>query len=104
MPAETANETKPNEINLKDYCGKVAEVLRLSERMMQRNVEIWRQTPESDGELNNAEWDVPLEQDEVAALVRNLTDAANLFEILSRNSDAAADLLKAHMDAEGGDA
>lgn len=91
-------------MNLKEYCGKAAEVLRSSERMVQRNVEIWRETPENDGEYYNPDWDVNLTQDEINGLVRNLTDAANLFEVLSKNSDAAADLLAAHMDAEGGDA
>lgn len=91
-------------MNLKHYCGKAADVLRSSERMVQRNVEIWRETPETDGEHYNPDWDIHLAQDEIDGLVRNLTDAANLFEVLSKNSDAAADLLTAHMDADGGDA
>jgi len=90
-------------MNLKNYCGKAAEVLRSSEQMVQRNVEIWKQTPESDGKYYDPDWDVHLEQDEIKGLIRNLTDAANLFDILAQNSDAAADLLKAHMDAKGGD-
>jgi len=90
-------------MNLKEYLGKAADVLRSSERMVQRNVEIWKETPEKDGEYYNPDWDVHLDQEEVAGLIRNLTDAANLFEILSKNSDAAADLLKAHIEAQGGD-
>lgn len=89
-------------MNLKEYCGKAAEVLRSSERMVQRNVEIWRETPETDGEHYDPDWDIHLEQDEVAGLIRNLTDAANLFEVLAENFDAANDLLNAHMDAKGG--
>lgn len=87
-------------MNLKEYCGKAAEVLRSSERMVQRNVEICKETPEQDGKYYNPEWDIHLDQDEVAGLLRNLTDAANLFEILSLNPDAAADLLKGHIEAE----
>lgn len=87
-------------MNLKKYCASAAEVLRSSERMVQRNVEIWRQTPDSDGENYNPEWDVCLSQDEIAGLIRNLTDCANFFEILAENSDAAADLLAAHMAAQ----
>jgi len=89
-------------MNLKEYCGKAADVLRSSERMVQRNVEIWRQTPESDGKYFDPDWHVSLSQAEVAGLLRNLTDAANFFEILAKNSDAAADLLAAHMETEGG--
>ncbi|WP_127113044.1 hypothetical protein [Shimia sediminis] len=88
-------------MNLKDYCGKAAEVLRSSERMVQRNVEIWKQTPETDGDFYDPEWDVHLEQDEIKGLLLNLADAANIFDILSQNSDAAADLLKAHLSADG---
>lgn len=89
-------------MNLKTYCGRAAEVLRSSERMVQHNVEIWRETPESDGENYDPDWEIHLTQDEIKGLIRNLTDAANLFEVLSENSDAAADLLRAHMDVGGG--
>ena len=88
-------------MDLKEYCGKAADVLRSSERMMQRNVEIWKQQP--DEPYYDPAWDVHIEQDEVAGLIRNLTQAADLFEILSKNSDAAADLLAVHMATEGGD-
>ncbi len=91
-------------MNLKTYCGKAAEVLRSSERMVQRNLEIWKQSPEADGKYYDPDWDVHLDQDEIKGLIRNLTDAANLFDVLSQNPDAAADLLRAHVDADGGGA
>ena len=93
-----------SEINLKEYLSQAAAVLRSSERMVQRNVEIWRQTPERDGEMYDPDWDVHLEQNEVAGLLSNLKDAAHLFQVLAENRDAAVDLVKAHDAAEGGGA
>lgn len=84
-------------MNLKEYCGNAADVLRASERMVQGNVKIWRQTPESDGEYFDPEWRVSLSQADIASLLRNLTDTANLFEILAGSKDAATDLLAAHI-------
>lgn len=87
-------------MNLKTYLGKAAEVLRSSERMVQRNIEIWREEPGS--KYYDPDWDVHLDQDEIAGLIRNLSDAANLFDLLATDAGVAARLFKAHVDALDG--
>ncbi|MBN2629101.1 MAG: hypothetical protein JXR75_01015 [Rhodobacteraceae bacterium] len=87
-------------MDLKEYCNLAADVLRSSERMVQRNVEMCRETSEGSGKYYNPDWWVTISQEEAAGLAKNLTDAANLFEVLSKNPEAAADLFRAHMSAQ----
>ena len=95
-------EKNDPDINLKDYCNNAARVLYSTEKLVKRNQEIWRETPEQDGELYNPEWTVSFSQEDVSLLIRNLHETGTFFEILGGNQDAAADLLKAHQEAEAG--
>lgn len=87
-------------INLKEYMGNASQVLRFSERVVQRSVDWYRSTPEKDGDYYDPDWNVRLEQDEAEGLLRNLRECADLFQILAENADAAADLLAAHRAAQ----
>lgn len=84
-------------VNMKDYLTKGAEILRSSERMVARNQELCRD--HEDGPFYNPEWTVSLEQDEVEGLLRNLRDAAGVFDLLAQNPDAALSLVAAHLAA-----
>ncbi len=69
-------------MTLEEYCRGAAEVLRSSERMMQHQVAICKQTPEDDAPFYDPEWSVDLSQDQANGLIRNLSDAAKLLDLL----------------------
>ena len=92
-------EKNDPEINVKDYCNNAARFLYSMKQLVEHNLEIWRQTPEQDGEWYNPDWTVSFSQEDVSLLIRNLHETGTFFEILGGNQDAAADLLKAHQEA-----
>lgn len=85
-------------MNAKELMSRAAEVLQSSESMVQRNVEIWREDPGD--KYYDPDWDVHLDQDEVAGLLRNLKDAAKLFDELAGNPVFAANLFRGHVNTQ----
>lgn len=75
-------------MDLDEYCRLAAKVMRSSERMVQRNVEIWKQTPENDGKYYDPDWDVHISQKEADLLISNLSKAADLLDLLGGAHDA----------------
>ena len=72
-------------MDIEEFCRKAAEVMRSSERMMKGQIEFWKETPENDGIYYDPDWQVKLDQNQAAILVRNLSDAAKLFDLLGGN-------------------
>lgn len=70
-----------------DYCAKAAEVLRSSEHMLRRNLEIWNDPDDPD-------WHLTLPHAEAATCADNLAAAAGFFAWLgdATPTDGGADV------------
>ena len=62
-----------------EYCRKGAEVLRSSERLMQRCWEIWEEPQEPGSEFP---WQLCIDHPDAAVLMNNLKKAAEFLEML----------------------
>jgi hypothetical protein len=65
-----------------EYCRLAAEALRSSERMMQRQLGIFKSTPEGDGQFYDPDWNVQISQDQAAVLISNLKTVAEFLDLL----------------------